>query len=521
MALALGTNVGFVATAPSTDPAGGDTTIDGSSVVVKDTSPSTAVKITQIGWYRGSGTNTANFEIALYSDSAGVADARLYVDNTNSSSSSGWITVTVDWAISPSTAYWLGLQMDAHTGSSTVDSATSGGSGTDVRTSQTTLNDPYGGGTVADADGMYAIYALYQTAPTVTLNSPADASSDSDTTPTFDFTGTDAQSNDIRYNVQIAASNFTQITRTTLTNGNANGTLTTVDTESVSPSANKLQLLSFSVRNGSNITPTISSVTGCGLTWELVDSVAFDTSASSLRKLFVYKALGASPSSGAITIDLGGTDTDVTWSLEEFTGMDTTTPIITTNIATNKDETLSASSLTVTLPNAFGNVNNAVFGVFGTGNDTDGHVAGSGFTIAGNSPGAGVNGLSTTTEFRNDNDTSVDMTFTSGVQFGGIAIEIKAATQIISDKVSGTDSGFANPDNGGDTDPFTSGENIQFTVQAGDALAVGTYYWRARGIDPTGSNSYGAWSSARSFDITAGGGTLVKDIISGFIPFAR
>ncbi len=160
MALTLGTNVGFVTVAPTADPAGTNTTIDGSSVVVKHTTPAGARKITQIGWYRGAGTNTANFEVALYADTAGAAGARLFVDNTNSSNAGGWITVAVDWNVSPSTSYWLGLQMDAHSGTSSVDSATPGGAGTDVLTSQTTLNDPYGGGAVADADGMYAIYGL-------------------------------------------------------------------------------------------------------------------------------------------------------------------------------------------------------------------------------------------------------------------------------------------------------------------------------------------------------------------------
>lgn len=163
MALALGDNSGFVLVAPTADPAGTNTTIDGSSVVTKDTSPTGATKITQIGWYRGSGTNTANFEVALYSDSVGVAATRLFVDNTNSSASGGWITVAVDWAISANTPYWLSVQMDAHSGSSTIDTATSGGAGTDVLTAQTTLNNPYGGGAVADADGMYAIYALVNT----------------------------------------------------------------------------------------------------------------------------------------------------------------------------------------------------------------------------------------------------------------------------------------------------------------------------------------------------------------------
>jgi hypothetical protein len=161
MALVLGTSSGFVTVAPTTDPDGEvATTIDGSSVVTKHTSPAGATRITEIGWYRATGTNTANFEVALYADESGVAGARLFVDATNSSASSGWLTTAVDWTITENTPYWLGLQMDAHTGSSTIDSQTSGGAGMDLLATQTALNDPYGGGAVADADGMRAIYAL-------------------------------------------------------------------------------------------------------------------------------------------------------------------------------------------------------------------------------------------------------------------------------------------------------------------------------------------------------------------------
>lgn len=69
------------------------------------------------------------------------------------------------------------------------------------------------------------------------------------------------------------------------------------------------------------------------------------------------------------------------------------------------------------------------------------------------------------------------------------------------DKVSGTDAGFSNPDDGGDTDPFNNNENIQYAVQSADYLAEGTYYWRVRGIDPNGGNAYGAWSTSRSFRV--------------------
>ena len=209
MALVLGTNVGFVTSAPVADPGGSDEIIDGASVVVKHTTPAGAVRITSIGWYRGSGTNTANFEIALYAanGSGGIAGTRLYVDASNSSSSAGWITVAVDWAVDPETDYWLAVQMDSHTGSSYIDKATSGGAGIDRQTTQTTLNNPYGGGTVSDADGMYAIYGLVEVdlndPPSVELGTPNDEATGQSTTPTLSFTGSDPDSDDLEYEVQV------------------------------------------------------------------------------------------------------------------------------------------------------------------------------------------------------------------------------------------------------------------------------------------------------------------------------
>lgn len=82
--------------------------------------------------------------------------------------------------------------------------------------------------------------------------------------------------------------------------------------------------------------------------------------------------------------------------------------------------------------------------------------------------------------------------------------EIEVTTAPISDKVSGTDSGFAgSPDN---SDPFASAQAVTYTVQS--ALTNGaTYYWRVRGIDPSGSNTYGAWATTRSFTVSAGTAT--------------
>lgn len=67
------------------------------------------------------------------------------------------------------------------------------------------------------------------------------------------------------------------------------------------------------------------------------------------------------------------------------------------------------------------------------------------------------------------------------------------------------DATFTDVTNGADTHPFASGDQVKYTIQAGDTLANSTtYYWRVRGKDPTGSNIYGNWSAVRSFTTLAG-----------------
>lgn len=445
MALTLGTNVGFVTTAPTADPAGGDTTIDGSSVVVKDTSPAGAVKITEIGWYRGSGTNTANFEVALYADSSGAAGARLYVDATNSSSSAGWITTAVDWAITPNTAYWLAVQMDAHTGTSTIDNASSGGSGSDVRTSQSSLADPYGGGAVADADGMYAIYALYQSAPTVALNSPDDAGSTSDTTPDLVFTGTDADGDAIRYKIQVDTSSNFDSQSTPATAGITSETSTYADSVADSGAFTKITLASAS----------------------FIQKLTKRTRSSS--GTVHAKALIYADSAGSPTTRLAvGTETSITTTLQGW-DLEFSSPI-----------SLAAGTYWI------GSVTDGIMRNYydeATGNYVDSPAS---FSYSsppdpfGSVGGSGAGGY------------CVYATYT--------------VEDPLIDAVSGTDAGFSNidtdpTDHTSDTDPFYSGDQIQYTVQS--ALSPGTYYWRVRGIDPSGSNTYGAWSSTRSLTVSS------------------
>jgi hypothetical protein len=63
-----------------------------------------------------------------------------------------------------------------------------------------------------------------------------------------------------------------------------------------------------------------------------------------------------------------------------------------------------------------------------------------------------------------------------------------------------------------------STENLTFQykiyITVDDTLEDGTYYWRARAIDPSGSNTWSSWATTRSFTLTAGGGAQTDAFMS-------
>jgi hypothetical protein len=74
---------------------------------------------------------------------------------------------------------------------------------------------------------------------------------------------------------------------------------------------------------------------------------------------------------------------------------------------------------------------------------------------------------------------------------------------ILLDKSSDTDPGFLNISNITQYDPFIAGEQISYTVPDANALTPDiTYYWRVRAIDPYGSNTFSLWSPTQTFQIT-------------------
>ncbi len=164
-ALAEGTNVGFVTTAPTSDPTGAGTRIVDNRVRgTKFTSHADATKLTELGWYKESGTATPDFEIGIYDHDAGNnAPGNLLASSTAATgSSAGWQTQTFDLVISGSTIYWLEVQVDDSTAVRIdVEGSVSGALTNVLGQPQTALQDPWPGGEATTADELVAIYALY------------------------------------------------------------------------------------------------------------------------------------------------------------------------------------------------------------------------------------------------------------------------------------------------------------------------------------------------------------------------
>jgi hypothetical protein len=96
---------------------------------------------------------------------------------------------------------------------------------------------------------------------------------------------------------------------------------TSYATASIAPTANRGEYLF--VHNTRTTTPaTKPTVSGAGMTWVEVGSYLVS---GSQRRTTVFRALNASPGSGAITIDFGGvTQTGCVWAIVEAWGINTT-----------------------------------------------------------------------------------------------------------------------------------------------------------------------------------------------------
>ena len=209
-----------------------------------------------------------------------------------------------------------------------------------------------------------------------------------------------------------------------LTFGSAATGASTQSTASITPSANKLLLLSVDSRTSITANPNIPTVTGNGLTWVQVNTVVWDTTSTSRKRKTIFRAFGT-PTAGAISINFGGqVQTHVFWVADEVSGavssgVDGSAAIIQ---STTFVQEATTSSITVAL-NPFANANNATYASF-----SDGLASNVVFT-----PKAGFTSLATTpviqgqssTIYKNSEDTTPSVSLSSVVnEVGAIGIEI-------------------------------------------------------------------------------------------------
>lgn len=249
----------------------------------------------------------------------------------------------------------------------------------------------------------------------------------------------------------------------------AQGTSSSVSSytsKNMSPLPNRLILAAVRSRKTDSTNPEVPTLSGCGVTWAQVATVIAGAGATRQR-LTVFRAFSADAVSGFITADFGGVNQsgvcvhvfDVAQSSDSG-GTNGSAAVV--QAVTNSGTGTTGS---VTLA-AFGNANNGTIGFFAKSN-TANTTAGAGF-IESAEQTFGASNLQS--EWRRDNDTGVDCSWTGSTDWCGIAIEVKAGSDL------------ATP-----TQLLTSGLATQLGTPTGSAV----YCSYLNGNDTTGNGTSG------------------------------
>lgn len=201
------------------------------------------------------------------------------------------------------------------------------------------------------------------------------------------------------------------IAATHRTSGGSTTNAASYTTASVASTLNDIMLIAvFNGVNPPNPAPTITSTHG---DWALVASILVGFTTLSVHST---KANG---NTGTITISFSGSQINCLWSVNEFSGANNDAPVVQSlsNYGTS-------ASPAVTLVD-FENIANATYGAVGVFSSAT-LTPGSGFAELGESGVFEVKNIET--EFRNDNDTTVDWTASVSNDWQAIAIELREAS---------------------------------------------------------------------------------------------
>ncbi len=272
------------------------------------------------------------------------------------------------------------------------------------------------------------------------------------------------------------------VTATSLTTGGNTTCTSPQATASITPSANKLVLawVVNTMTASNTVTPTMS---GNGLTWVQVSTVTFNTIATPTHRLTLFRAMGASPTTGTASITVTGSPTGCSWSISEFGNVDTSGTngsgaVVATNVNTNRSD--SATSLTVTLPNALANSLNATAGGFSVNVNNATAITSAGSYVELGEANYNTPATDIQSQWQAAGSTTVNVTNTSGA-IAGIAVEIQhAPATTIADGSNPSNVTIAPGGSETDLDAFTLQTNsgtesiTSITVNLSTAVGIGT-----------------------------------------------
>lgn len=211
-----------------------------------------------------------------------------------------------------------------------------------------------------------------------------------------------------------------------LTSGGSTTGAASYSTASITPSSNALVLLHVVASKAATmIQPT---VTGNGLTWQLVDSTAEFTAGAGVAALYVFRAQGVAPSAGVVAVDFGGVNqTGCVWSVNQFTRADATTANGAAAIVQSVDDT-DATVVTINSTlSTFENVKNVNVTCVAIGSVSGGTVTPDAQFAELSDNVIASPDLALETEWA-AGEATCDPTFTSAAGVGIVSIEVKAAS---------------------------------------------------------------------------------------------
>lgn len=341
------------------------------------------------------------------------------------------------------------------------------------------------GGTTGSGDAWTAMTIALRPehAPTVALGTPADNASISDSTPDLKFTGTDGDSDTLDYQVQVDTVNTFNSQTPTYTFGPEDfesgdrGDFDSAYTNSGSVSYDSSSKIAgtYSLKcttTGAGSAALDEAITGTTEVWVQIKFFMPSTfSWGSATYAGILGLIGASTTT-ALNIEY--------WGAPELVIYDSTAGWADTGIS------LALNTIhTIQVRVKRGASSTGAIDIWHN-NTTEGSPDYSSGGIT-----TGTDNITTVRAGNTYADAAVDNLFYDDVIINNDFITTGGGAPLI-DALSTDHTGFS----AGASHPTASGAEQTYTVQT--TLSDGTYYWRVRAIDPSGGNTYGAWSPGDS-----------------------